>query len=333
MENSVDKSVLFEYFSGKSTPLRKKLIDEWLQTTGNVELYYEWLDEWEKTNSLFFPDEETAFERIVGSGDTTLPLMEGRNPVMTRRIGLPRVFPFRNIAAAVAVLILLAGVWSVKNVLLYRSMTTAYGETRTVILPDGSLVSMNANSTIRYNRFGFGNDRREVFLTGEADFAVTHSTNSQPFVVTTDQDLKVLVLGTRFTVYARGQNRRVVLREGKVQLNFTEEQKEKNVVMQPGDLFTAGSNGSHQVKNISNPESLSAWKDHEFLFDGTALSEMAGMIRDNFGLSVQFESPALAGHTITGSFHADTADELLDVIAQLLNIHYQIREDTIYFFE
>jgi ferric-dicitrate binding protein FerR (iron transport regulator) len=349
MENAVDKHILFENFSGRSTPLRKKLIEEWLGVPGNIERYYEWLDEWEKANPQFVADEEAAYKRITGGGATVGPVGGTKvDPVGGETVGpvagfegsdsrksngRSRFFRFRTVAAAVIFLMMLGSAWALKNVLLYRSMSTAYGETRSVILPDGSLVSMNANSTIRYSRFGFGRSNREIFLAGEADFTVTRSAGSQPFVVTTEHDLNVIVLGTRFTVYARAKQARVVLRQGKVQLEYREAQKEKKLILQPGDLFTASAHVSARVEHIPNPENLSVWKDHEFLFDGTSLSEIAGMINDNFGLAIHFENQGLANHRITGSFHADTAVELLDVIAQLLNIHYNIREGTVFFFE
>src|ERR1700754_3482998 len=205
MENAVDKYILFENFSGRSTPLRKKLIEEWLGAPGNIERYYEWLDEWEKANPQFIADEDAAYKRITGAGETVTPIAVPANSDSKRTNRPSRFFRFRFVAAAAIFLVLLGASWALKNVVLYRSMSTAYGETRSVILPDGSLVSMNANSTIRYSRFAFGKSNREIFLAGEADFTVTRSAGGQPFVVTTDRDLNVLVLGTRFTVYARAK--------------------------------------------------------------------------------------------------------------------------------
>ncbi|TDW97484.1 FecR family protein [Dinghuibacter silviterrae] len=312
----LDKHILWEHFAGRSTPLGKQQIEEWLRVPGNIERYYEWLDEWERRNPQFVPDTGAALDRV---------LQEPGGQRVTRKVrGMSRVFRFRLLAASVAALVLVTAAYLLRD----RSMSTAYGETRSVILPDGSLVSMNANSTIRYSRFGFGQRGREVFLSGEADFTVTRDGN-QPFEVTTGKDLHVVVLGTRFTVYARAGQERVVLRQGKVRLDYRDEQK----ILQPGDLFTADADGRFRLEHISAPENLSAWKDHEFLFDGTSMSEVAGMIRDNFGLTVRFDPTALASRRITGSFHADTVTELLDVMAQLLNIHYTIREDTIYFSE
>lgn len=326
MENSVDKHMLFESFSGRSTLLRKQQIEAWLREPGNIERYYEWLDEWERTNPQFAPDAERMLQKL------TVVDQKVSQPPASNKTGLTRRLRFRLIAAVIAALALITALYSGKDLLLYRSMSTAYGETRSVILPDGSLVSMNANSQIRYSRFGFGKTDREILLSGEADFSVTHA-GGQPFIVTTGRNLHLLVLGTQFTVYARAQQEKVILRQGKVQLSYQEDQKEKRLILQPGDLFISGADSASKVEHISNPENLSAWKDHEFLFDGTSLAELAGVIRDNFGLSVHFERSALSERRITGSFHADTVAELLDALAQLLNIHYTIREGTIYFSE
>ena len=326
MENTINKQFLFENFSGRSTPIQKKMIEEWLQTPGNIELYYDWLDEWEKSNPQFFPDEELALKKIISGAIPSFPGPDRRN-------AFTRFFRLRVVAAVLIFLSVSVALISLKDTILYRTMNTAFGETRSVILPDGSLVSMNAHSTIRYARFGFGDRNREVWLSGEADFSVTHTNSDRPFLVRTDHHLDVVVLGTRFTVYSRGEQARVVLKQGKVALNYREQQLEKRLVLRPGDLFTLHGEKVNELRQVASPENLSAWKNHEFLFDSTSLAEFAAVMKDDFGLSINFDHPSLAEHRISGSFHADTAAELLDVIAQLLNIHYKIKDDTIYFSE
>lgn len=339
MENIINKNTLFENFAGRSTPLFRKLIEEWLQSPGNIELYYEWLDEWEKANPQFLPNEARALKKILQDREerTVVPVDLNKRGIINRFFHF-RAMAARSriVAAGIIFLFISGGVFFLKGIIFYQSMTTAFGETRSIVLPDGSLVSMNAHSTIRYPRFGFGNKSREVYLSGEADFSVIHTKNNRQFLVKTDNNLDVVVLGTRFTVYTRGEQAKVVLKQGKVELNFLEEKQYKRLIMYPGDLFTSNGGGATKFKleHIQHPENLSAWKNHEFLFDGTSLSEIAKMIKDDFGLAINFENAALAEQKISGSFHADTANELLDVIAQLLNIHYKTKGDnTIYFSE
>lgn len=326
MEHVINKQLLFESFMGRSTPIQKTLIEEWLQAPGNIELYYEWLDEWENANPQFFPDEAAALKKIMAGPDQLVS-------ATSRQRGISRFFRLQTVAAVIILISAAVALYSLQDTILYRTMSTAYGETRSVVLPDGSLVSLNAHSSIRYSRWGFGDKSREVWMSGEADFSVIHTKSNQPFLVKAENKLEVAVLGTRFTVYTRGEQARVVLKQGKVELRFREEEQNRKLVLQPGDLFTLQAGKGNKIVKVSSPESLSSWKNHEFLFDSTSLSEFARMIKDDFGLTIQFGNSALAEHRISGSFHADTAGELLDVIAQLLNIHYKTKEDIIYFSE
>src|SRR4051794_3745894 len=51
----LSKNILFQYFSGVASPLQRKLILEWLQQEGNNELFYSWLEDWEKEHMQFVP--------------------------------------------------------------------------------------------------------------------------------------------------------------------------------------------------------------------------------------------------------------------------------------
>ena len=99
---------------------------------------------------------------------------------------------------------------------------TAFGETRTVTLTDGSQVTLNANSSLRVPRFGFGKRTRDVTLLGEADFSIKHLPDDQRFVVQTDKNFEVVVLGTEFLVNTREKGTKVVLNKGKVRLLYQE---------------------------------------------------------------------------------------------------------------
>lgn len=325
MENAIDKNMLFESFAGRATLLQRQLIESWLREPGNQEQYYEWLDEWENAHPQFFPDREAALKKILLDGSA----LSGHAGAASRPSRRSRTTGYRMAVAAAIVLLIVACAWLLKDLILYKTLVTAYGETRTIVLPDGSLVALNANSSIRYARFGFASRDRELRLTGEADFTVIHTQSQLPFIVRTANDLDIAVLGTRFTVYARGMQTRVVLKQGKVELNYQENRQPRKLVLRPGELFSSEAGGVNKLEPVTHPENLSAWKNHEFIFDRTALTDIARMIRDDFGLQVEFDQPDIETYTISGSFHADTAGELLDVIAQLLNLHYQTKGDTI----
>ncbi len=325
-ENVINKAILMNHFSGNATPLQKKLIEEWLTVPENVDYYYECLDEWENSNAQFIADDSIALKKVlalknkeenVGSAETTIR-------VMGRRF------------AVAAILLVVVGIslFLSRDLIRYQSIATTYGEIKQVTLPDGSVVTLNANSEIKFSRFNFSTKTREVILNGEADFSVVHTKSNQRFVVMTNNNLAVTVLGTQFSVYNRLKRSEVVLRKGKVELNYTSinSKQSKQLVLRPGDKFIKNDRGTDQVY-LSNTDDVVAWKNHDFLFEGNTLAEVANTINDNFGIKLMFQNKELASRKISGTFHAEKAEELIDAIAQLLDVNYKKKSNFIYLFE
>ena len=92
-----------------------------------------------------------------------------------------------------------------------------------VILTDGTNVTINSGSSLKYQSNFLNNKNRKVYLKGEAFFDVTKNKNA-PFIVTTKK-LNIKVLGTKFNVssYNNDKNTSVVLEEGSVSITLSEE--------------------------------------------------------------------------------------------------------------
>ncbi|MFD2570492.1 FecR family protein [Spirosoma soli] len=348
MEDIVNKAVLFDYFSGRVSPLQKKSVEHWLSELSNRELYYQWLHEWElerlQTNTNWQPMFEKTAHRIHHTPPESPPAEEQR-PASWSLSRTGEWMRRHGLLAASVVLVLMAASWWFRDVLLYKTVQTSFGETRRLTLPDGSVVILNANSTLRFARwFGsswlpnptsFGKQRtdaaqaiqqqRTVELTGEADFAVRHLPDQQRFVVLTPKGLNVTVLGTQFTVYSRERATRVALRSGRVELT-TRQPTRSPLIMNPGDLVTLNRQGKLALTRTAHPEAMAAWVDHRFEFERTSLREVAQLLHENYGLTVTIANAQLASRTISGSFTARNANELLQLISQLLQVNY-IREN------
>lgn len=91
--------------------------------------------------------------------------------------------------------------------------TTGIGETREIILPDNSVVNLNAKSSIAFSEDNW-EDKRLIKLEGEAFFSVQ---KGERFEVITNSGT-VTVLGTQFNVKDRNEFYEVVCYEGKVQV-------------------------------------------------------------------------------------------------------------------
>ncbi len=303
------KPVIISSFEGRNTPMQQTLIAEWLQHPAHVELYYQWLDEWERANPQFLPDTDGAFRRS---------LQQAGSVSEARVIPMPGRQWGRWLMAASVLLTLVSIGWVFRNDIRYRNEQTTYGEVRTINLPDGSRVTLNANTQLRLTRWRFGTGSREVWLTGEAEFSVQHLPQHQPFIVHTPDGLNVRVLGTEFVVYSRARGTKVVLTKGRVQLQNTNANTAKPLFMLPGDVVTRLVNGQLTLRHRQPIPVHTVWKNHQFAFENTSVAEVAYRIREQFGVTVAIADTGLANRRIGGTFHAQTADELLTVVAQLL---------------
>ena len=325
-ENVINKAILVNHFSGNATPLQRKLIEEWLAEPDNVEYYYECLNEWENNNAQFIANDTLALKKVIATKNKEEKIKQSESTI--------RMFGRRFAVAATILLVVGVSLFLGKDAIIYKSIETTYGEIKQVTLPDGSIVTLNANSEIRFSRFNFSTKTREVMLNGEADFSVVHTKSNQRFVVMTNNNLAVTVLGTQFSVYNRLKKSEVVLRKGKVELSYTSVNSNQNklLVLKPGDKFIKNDRGTDEV-HLLNTEEAVAWKNHDFLFEGTSLAQVANTINESFGIKLIFQNEDLANRKISGTFHAEKADELIDAIAQLLDVNYKKRSNIIYFFE
>ncbi|OIN59956.1 FecR family protein [Arsenicibacter rosenii] len=329
------KETLFEHFSGRATPLQRAMIAEWLQQPANQLTYMAWLDEWERQHLQYLADEDTAFAqlsaRIAAMKPEHTPADSPPAPVI-RRLGF--FGPSRWLIAASVTVILGLGTYLMRNRILFTVVETTYGETRRFTLPDGSEVTLNAHSSLRLPRFGFGDESRTVWLTGEAAFSVRHTATHQRFIVHTHRGLDVEVLGTEFNVYDRPGGTKVVLSKGAVQLNYRNAAKAvQQLRLKPGDAVSITASGRLEQSHLPEPAVSTAWREHRFVFKRTPVSEIADLLRDNYNLHVVLKNPDLANRTVSGSFQADNADEFLQVVAELLEINYKQKENTVTFFE
>ena len=332
MKTHINKETLFNYFAGGATALQKQLIDEWAREENNREFFFKCLSLWETQHLQYQANTFAALERHRQriqnqSSDKLTSLPE---TCLTRSV-IRRIIPswfIWMIAASVGILFVLGGI-SFKDDILSVMYRTAFGETRTIHLPDGSRVTLNANSSLRVPRFSFGAKTREVRLQGEADFAITHTFDNRHFVVRTDKHFDVLVLGTQFLVNTREKEEKVLLEKGNVKLLYREGNASKQLLMKPGNLVTFDPVGHIRLQQTARPKDYTAWKEHRFVFAETTLADISRLFAESYGIQVQIEDKALSQWTISGSFTAYSADELIETLTSASNLRYQRQDNTI----
>lgn len=313
----LSKQVIQNFFEGKTTRMQNILIQEWLENPAHRELYFQWLEEWETENPQFTPDVEHGYQRSLATvqDHTGAPGLGSQRASAGTLRGRLLVFKW----AAAASVALVIGTYLLSDFWFYKQYETGYGEIRTVVLPDSSRVTLNANSVLSIPRFGFGGGTREVRLKGEAEFAVKHTVDHSKFIVRTPDKLEVKVLGTEFIVYSRERGSKVVLSQGSVQLRSLNELNAKPMLMKPGDVATMSTQGTLTLKHSESLSAHQAWKQRRFMFENTPVSEIAYQISEHFGVNVVVADSTLARRTIGGTFNASDPANVLKVLSDVLN--------------
>lgn len=212
--------------------------------------------------------------------------------------------------AAASILAVLAGAMVIMRVRSsgQQVLATNYGQLRVEHLPDGSEVTLNANSRIRYANNWHDGGNREVWMDGEAFFQVRKTLNHSTFLVHTDR-FDILVTGTQFNVVSRPGLANIMLREGSVIVHGKDG---KELDMVPGDFVQWGQQGLN--RRVVLRDSVLAWKDRRLYFDKTPLKEVATIIENQYGLKVRLSEPRIGDSTVTGIIRNNDLDALLKAV-------------------
>lgn len=246
-----------------------------------------------------------------------------------------RTYAFKG---AVAASLLIGMIWFAFALLQSPSDSevyfTAFNETKTVILPDHSQVSLNANSRLTFDENWEVDKPREVWLEGEAFFDIEELYKSSmpfekvKFIVHTG-NLDVEVLGTTFNVNSRRGKTQVVLNTGKVAIKANSEET-GNITMEPGDLVELSENSKSFDKKLVNPEDYNAWMQKKLVFKRSPLANVAEQFQDYYGIPMQFKSDNISQQQVTGSIPTESIEMFLQVLAKSMQLHITQENDTVW---
>jgi ferric-dicitrate binding protein FerR (iron transport regulator) len=201
-------------------------------------------------------------------------------------------------------------------------------EPTTVLLPDGSVVKMNAGSTLQYPS-KFDSKYRKVKLSGEAYFEVIHD-DSFPFVVELN-NMEVEDLGTSFNIsaYPGKEKVEVNVTSGSVRLRELTIQKEAVLVAGWNGKCIKG-NGSIEVSKELSPNYL-AWLTKEVTFHHTPLSTVFESLENIYHIKIEYSNPEIAGIPYTANFEKFELQDIVNVIAKTHHLKVTKEADRIIF--
>lgn len=185
------------------------------------------------------------------------------------------------------------------------TIATSLAEVRTVELPDGSVVHLNAESSVSFPKNGW-NDVREVELVGEAFFEVKRGSS---FTVFTDNG-SVQVLGTSFNVRSRGALMQVACKTGKVKVASASGLSEQ--IITPG-LTVSIENGLVSEPIETRLDRIDSWRNGQYDYESIPLEQVLNEVKRLYKVEIEHdfsESELTSPITTTFSSLKDAAQTI-----------------------
>lgn len=201
----------------------------------------------------------------------------------------------------------------------YNTLTTTRGEQTQVRLPDGSIVFLNAASSLKYPTSFIHLKERRVDLSGEGYFEISKD-KAHPFIVKTAKQ-EVEVLGTHFNINAYEDEPAVktTLLEGSIKLSTKGHWK----VLKPNEQATLSNNGI-DVQQADTEETV-AWKNNEFLFKNDDFRTNMRKIARWYNVEVVYASNVPENFRFGGFLsRSRNLSEVLRLMEKTGTVHFQI---------
>jgi ferric-dicitrate binding protein FerR (iron transport regulator) len=299
------------------------------------------------------PDFSSMFKNIqsrIDDSQIVLPsVKKRRSPVLQ----------ILRIAAILIPSLILGGVVSyylfnrtpVTQPISYNEIRTPFGAQSEVVLPDGSIVWLNAGSTLRYMNV-FNEDNRDISLTGEGYFKVAKNA-ALPFNVKTG-DLNIRAVGTEFNVKSYDDEGIIetTLVEGKIMISQNKKLR-KSIYLEPNQKAVYVKNnrkltiedlkavretkpevlklkkGIIYVAEKVDPVPIVSWKEKRLILKGEELSNLLIKLERKYDVKFIFESESLKQFRFTGTLENETLTQVLDMIKLSAPIDYDLQGKTV----
>ena len=268
--------------------------------------------------------------------------VEEQTPMLitTRATALNRNISYFSRIAAILSLVFLIGFYgsqffvqvpTEQNEAVLKEISMKKGQRGSVTLSDGTLVSLNSESSITLPD-RFKSDVREVYLNGEAFFEVAKN-EEKPFKIYVNGTV-IEVLGTSFAVRAfpDDESVRTTVVEGLVSFRSQDEDISEGVLLSAGDLGEFNLKRKKISKEfIENLEPYISWKEGYLTFEQASMTEVRKQLERKYDIEVVFEDSNIELLELTAELKSRSLRNVLETISLSLGLEFELDQEIVRF--
>ncbi len=306
----INDDLLVKYLLEETSVDETGMVEQWLQQDpANRKYFDELTSAWEK--SLDLEASSTVPADAAWQRFQERILREERTPVVQLRSG-------RSWWRIAALFIVMAGVAFLGYKMLSNRIApeqlalNSRDAVLTDTLPDGSVITLNKNSSLVYPE-SFKGSQRSVLLQGEAFFNVKPDTK-KPFEVKVN-DVRVLVLGTSFNIKSVNGRTEVIVETGLVRVI----RGAQSVDLRPNEKVVISKQDSAMIPAREEEQLYNHYRSREFVCDNTPLWKLVAVLNEAYDVNITIERSELKNLPLDVTFSNESIDVILNIIRETFN--------------
>jgi len=301
----MNDDLLITFLLDEATADQVIKVEKWLeQDISNRRRLEQFRKIWETSKTMQFSEPIDA--------QASLQLLKQKIANRKDVVKMPRSLPMLKIAASF--LLICGGAWFYLNHVTNKQLEFAtVGVVKTDTLSDGSIITLNKHSELKYPR-SFTGSQRQVFLKeGEAFFKITPD-KAKPFIINS-AGTTIKVIGTSFNVKSRNGKVEVIVETGIVQVN----RNNSTVILKPGERVSVTENPI-MLKEPNTDQLYTYYRNNEFIADNTPLWRVVQVLNEAYDSQIVIGRKELNNQLLNTTFKNESLKDILQVISRTFKI-------------
>lgn len=320
----VSYKMIKDFFDGKCSEDEKKIILDWINSSEeNQQNFLRW-------EELYFLGKHNITDESLKKAEERL-LSKINHQGLNHELNIKRVYSILRYAAVFIMLLAFSGLayWFFANENTPMVITaTSLGETKQLVLPDGSKVWLNENTTLEYPKT-FDGDVRMMRLNGEAYFEVT-SDKHKPFIVK-GATMQIEVLGTKFN-FKNSDVCRIAeasLLEGEIRAKGNSD--EGLITLSPGQKVELNAYTRQMKVSNTDAEVDAIWHNEFVQLNNANIYDIALLLEKIYKVNIIVSPEINKTNTYSGALQKKKhIKDVLEILSHTMHFNYKINNQNIF---
>lgn len=317
---NMNDDLLVKYLVGETDADETAIVKDWLNASeNNLKYYNDFKKIWEESLLI-------AAEKTTVNEDDAWKRFQNRIHEKDNVIKIPNQSYSRWLQIAASIILFCTLGWLGYSYFENKSadeLIQVYASNSTIndTLPDGTIVTLNQNSSLSYKKFA-GNTR-PVTLKGEAFFKVAPD-KTKPFIIQIN-DVLVKVVGTSFNVKNKNGQTTVNVETGIVKVSRNKDEVE----LRQGEKVVIANKQTALLKSVSKGRLYNYYRNKELVCDQTPLQELVDALNEIYNANIIIKTASLQEKPLTTIFKDQSLDQILEVIQETFTLKIERKDNQI----